>query len=292
VIGGAGETPTFFMVVIHAILLFYFWRRQSLERRPGLILTAAAFAGTFLALCALFFAPANFAHGKTSLIALPIAVLESLKFSFQFMWDTLLILPIPTLVSIILPGLLFFCLSINPGEQPLLPTQKRQVAVTLILLPLLSYVLIAVSFTPSAYAQSYPIERARFIGRFIMTAALMFEGALLGVWFAQVKPFLSYRRLIFPIAGFFLLLVAFYPLRSALWLWNNVGSYREWSAVWDERDVMIKSKVQAGEQDLVVPWFPNTYGIKDIDGSTKHWVNRCISDYYGINSIRSVPMGE
>jgi len=292
VIGGAGETPTVFMVVVYSLLIYYFWRHRGLDRRPGLILISSAFAGTFLALCGLFFAPANFLHGKTSLLLLPVAILKSLKFTFEFIWDTFLILPIPTVVSVMLPGLLFFGLYVKPDQPPLLVVQKKRVGIMLILLPLLSYLLIAVSFSPSAYAQAYPIERARFIGRFLMTAALMFEGALLGVWFAQLKTHLSYQHLLFPIAGIFLLIVGLYPLRSGLWLWNNVESYRAWASAWDERDATIQSRAESGEQDLVVAWFPNRFGIKDIDGSTKHWVNRCIADYYGVNTIRSVPTGE
>ncbi len=203
-----------------------------------------------------------------------------------------MILPIPTLISVILPGLFFFGLYSKPDQPPLLPLQKKWVGIILLLLPLLSYLLIAVSFAPSAFAQAYPVERARFIGRFLMTAMLMFEGALLGVWFAQLKAFLSYQHLLFPVAGFLLLIVGFYPLRSGLWLWNNVESYRAWASAWDERDATIQSRVESGEQDLVVAWFPNRFGIKDIDGSTKHWVNRCVADYYRVNSIRSVPMGE
>ncbi len=292
VVGGSGETPTILMVAVYALLLLFFWQRQGLERRPGLILFGSAFVGTFLALCALFLAPSNISRGKTSLLVLPLAIAKSLKFAFDFIWDTLLILPIPTLVVVILSGLLFFCLYIKPNQQALLPAQKKRVAMALVLVPLLSYLFIAVSFMPSAYAQSYPIERARFIGRFLMTAALFFEGALLGVWFAQLKTFLSYRHILFPVAGFFLLVVGFYPLRGGLWLWNNVESYRTWASSQDERQREIYRMAESGEQDPVVEWFPNRAGVKDIDSSAAHWMNKCVANYYGFNTIRSIPIGE
>ncbi len=293
IIGGAGETPVVLMVAVHVLLLLYFGRHQGLERRPGLILITSAFAGTLLALFAMFLSPANLSHGKTSLLALPIAVVESIKYTFEFIWDSFLTLPIPTLVSVILPGLLFFCLYIKPGQQPVLPAQKRQVGIALLLLPLLICLLIAASFTPSAYAQhSYPAERARFSSRFLMTAALMLESALLGVWFAQLKQFPSYRHLLFPIAGSFLLIFGLYPIRSGLTLWKQVDSYRAWATAWDERENTIYRMAKSGEQDPVVEWFPNRFGVKDIDGSTEHWMNKCVADYYGFDTIRSIPVGE
>ena len=47
---------------------------------------------------------------------------------------------------------------------------------------ILAYILIAVSFAPSVYGQAFPAERARFLGRLLMTAALMFEGGGLGIF--------------------------------------------------------------------------------------------------------------
>jgi hypothetical protein len=293
IIGGAGETPAVLMVAVYVLILLYFWMYRGPERRPALVLFSAAFAGMFLALLAMFLSPANLSHGETSFIELPLAVLDALKYTYEFIWDTFVTLPLPTLVSIILPVLFFFCLYIQPNQQPLLPTQKRQIGMALLLLPLLIYLLIAASFMPSAYAQySYPVERVRFSGRFLMTLGIIIESALLGVWFAQLKQFLTYRHTLFPIAGVMLLVTGLYPLRSANTLWKQLDDYRGWAIAWDEREDKIYSMAESGVQDAAVEWFPNRFGVKDIDGSTEHWMNKCVADYYGFNTIRSIPMGE
>lgn len=292
VIGGGGETPTVSMVVVHTLLLFYFWQRRGLEIRPALPLFLSALVGMFLALVALFLAPSNFSHGETSLLQFPIAIARSFEYTFEFIWDTLETLPIPSAASLILPGLLFFGLYTDPKQELLMSAQRRHVGIALLVLPLLSYLLIAASFTPSAYAQSFPIERTRITGRLFMTAALVFEGALLGVWFAQLKPIWDSRRLFFPVAAVLMFLCGLYPLRGGLALWNEVGEYRAWAAAWDARQQLIYNMAESGVQDPVVEWFPNRYGVKDIDGSTEHWMNKCVADYYGFSTIRSVPMGE
>jgi hypothetical protein len=291
-IGGISEPPAALLVVVHALLLVYFWRRKGSEPYPAISLIWASLFGTFLALIVMFLAPGNLLHGKTTFIILPLTVVESIKFTFEFMRDTLRTLPIPSLISLILSGQLFFALYLQPNQPGLSPIQRRNIGMALVILPLLSYLLIAVTFAPSAYGQAYPVERARFIGRFLMTAALMLEGALLGVWFAQLEFISSYRRIFFPMTAVLLLVFGLYPLRGGLSLWKDVDEYRAWATEWDAREQLIHDMAESGVQDPVVEWFPNRYGVKDIDGSTEHWMNKCVSDYYGFNTIRSVPMGE
>jgi len=291
-IGGISEPPAALLFVVHALLLVHFWRRPGSEQYPALILVSTSLFGTLLALLVMFLAPGNLLHGKTTLIILPLTIAESIKFTFEFIRDTLRTLPIPSLVSLILSGLLFFALYLKPDQPSLSSIQRRNIGIALVILPLLSYLLIAVTFAPSAYGQAYPVERARFIGRFLMTAAFVFEGALLGVLFAQLKPISYHRRIFFPAAALLMLVLGLYPLRGGLALWNNVDEYRAWATAWDEREQLIHRMAESGVQDPVVEWFPNRYGVKDIDGSTEHWMNKCVADYYGFNTIRSVPMGE
>ena len=50
------------------------------------------------------------------------------------------------------------------------------------LIPILAFVLIVAGFAPSVYGQAFPAERALFLCRLVMTAALMIEGACLGIF--------------------------------------------------------------------------------------------------------------
>jgi len=286
VIGGAGETPAVLMLAIYALLVLYFWQSTGSVRRPGLILMTSALAGTLLAVCAMFLAPANFSHGKTALLILPVTLMEALKFSFDFIWDTLLTLPASTLVSFVLPGLLFFGFHTKSDQGVLLPARKRHLGIALLLLPLLGYLLIAVAFAPSAYGQSFPVERARFSGRSVMTAVMVFEGAMLGVWMAQLKYAVSYRHLLYPIAGVCMLLFGLYPLRGSLWLLEKADSYRAWSSAWDARNEYIQHEVAEGTTDLIVAPMDSIANIGELKLDPKAWINRCAAEYYGLDSIR------
>jgi hypothetical protein len=154
-------------------------------------------------------------------------------------------------------------------------------------------VLIAASFAPSAYGQSYPVERARFLGRLLMTATLMLEGALLGVLASQSGRWTASLRWAAPAAALALLLTAVYPLRAAWISWRtDVPEYREWTAAWDERNSLIRARQAEGATDLVVAQLPGFYRVKELDTDPGHWVNRCAADYYGLASISAPPYGE
>jgi hypothetical protein len=158
--------------------------------------------------------------------------------------------------------------------------------------PLVQYLLVAASFAPSAYGESYPAERAQIIGRVVMTTTLLVEGALLGILCASYSASFARREWLFLLGGLTLLLLAFYPLRAGLSMLAEVPDYRERTTIWDRRESEIYDSVAAGERDLVVRYLPTREGIKELDATTKHWVNQCAAQYYGVDSIRSVPMGE
>src|ERR1051326_984783 len=64
IIGGLAEPATMVMMAVSVLLLIYAWQQKAgTFRRPALILLSASSAGTFLALCALFFAPGNLSFG-------------------------------------------------------------------------------------------------------------------------------------------------------------------------------------------------------------------------------------
>ena len=290
-VGGFSEPPAAFMVVIIITFMMIIWRWDDVSRRRTAVkLLSYALVGTLLALIAMFFAPGNLTHGTASSAELIMAFGQTFQFTLDFLVDTIKTLPLPSLISFLIPFLISFGFLVSSENQPLAPQRKRQIWMWVILVPLIQYVLIAASFAPSAYGQSYPAERARFLGRFIMTAALTFEGGLLGVLCAQYKPILSRRRFFFVLSGFALLVLGFYPLRAGLTLSAEVPDYRRWAAMWDTREAEIYQSIEMGEQDLVVRLLPPRDGVKEIDGDSAHWVNRCAAQYYGVDSIRSVPM--
>ncbi len=95
--------------------------------------------------------------------------------------------PIPTLASVTVPALLFYVKYASYTSQNLSREVRNRLGILMIVVLVLTYLFIAAGFAPSAYGQSYPVPRARFIGRVLMTAALITEGALLGTLASQSK---------------------------------------------------------------------------------------------------------
>jgi hypothetical protein len=156
-------------------------------------------------------------------------------------------------------------------------------AILLILVMFLAYLFIAASFAPSVYGQSYPVPRARFVARVIMSGALMVEGGLLGALVAQRSIYL--RRF----AAFALMIIALYPLKTAQRIYPEIPAYQQRAAAWDLRESEIRALKEEGERNLVVR-FLSKERIQDLGDRTGFRLNRCASILYGVESIIAVPM--
>jgi hypothetical protein len=277
--GGFSEPPTAVMLVgvILALICVWKWGYGPL-RNPALMLGGSAYVGVFLALIALFVAPGNQLHGTMSLTALPATLVMSFRFTFDFMRDTVLSFPLPTLLSGLIPALVFYSIF---SKQHIEALPSKWIQWLLGVVPLLGYLLIAASFAPSAYGQYFPAERARFLGRVLMTAVLLVEGGLLGSYLSRWKiwPARSF------IVALLLIILAVYPLRAGFGLLAEASGLRAWSIIWDERDAGIRAAVAAGATDLSVIQLDSIGDVIEYKGDPQHWVNLCAAQYYGLNSL-------
>jgi len=293
-IGGFSEPPTAMMILALGFILagLWLWGRGS-SRRPALILSAATLVGALLAMAVMFFSPANTLHSEVaSSPNFPAVVVRTVRYTFEFMADTLHILPLPSLISALLPAPVLFCQHCGQYSLPLNATQRRHLLILLVLIPLILFVLVAASFAPSAYGQSYPEARARFLGRLLMTAALMLEGGILGVLAAQSRGVPDWRSWIFPFACLGIFIFALYPIRAA-WITVTVDSvkYRTWTNAWDARNAQILTEKSQGSRDLVVQHISGFEYLKEFDVRAKNRINRCAATFYGVRSIRTVRAG-
>jgi hypothetical protein len=203
-----------------------------------------------------------------------------------FIVDTLRVLPLPTLVSILLPALLFYAKYIHVSES-LSPERRKRLRILLIVVLVLTYLFIAASFAPSAYGQSYPAPRSRFIGRLLLTGACMLEGALLGVLVAGAKSFQS--RYVRGFASIALILLALYPLRTVGRISVEIPEYREYANRWDERETEIYRLKAEGVRDLTVR-FLSAERTQDLGDRAEFRLNRCAALLYHVDSIVARPM--
>jgi len=165
----------------------------------------------------------------------------------------------------------------------------KRLGILIISVSLIAYILIAATFAPSIYGQSYPIARARFAGRMLMTGALMINGALLGILAANVRMKLLRSTYFRRFAILALMLLVLYPLRGVWRTSTEIPVYKQRAAAWDLRDSEIRALEARGVQDLVVRFLPDEK-LQDLGDHTGFRLNRCASIIYGVNSILAVPM--
>jgi hypothetical protein len=285
VIGGLSEPPTALLITVLGLaIVAAWWRGDVRQRRSVLTILVWSLLGALTALLVMGLAPANSIRMQTPPPPLPELILRVINYPAYFIVDTFRTLPLPTFISIALPAVLFHG---TYAQQSPSKEARNRLGILLLLVLILTYLFIAASFAPSAYGQSYPAPRARFIGRLLLTGAFMMEGALLGVLAAQVTFFQStYVR------GFgtvLLVLLALYPLRTAWRLFPEIPVYQQRAAGWDARESEIYRLKAEGVQDLTVR-FLSAERIQDLGDHTDFRLNRCAAVLYGVDSIVARPI--
>jgi hypothetical protein len=286
-IAGFSEPPVATMVTALGLtmLLVWFVPEHAVKRRI-LVLLAWMFAGAMLGLLVMVFSPASANMVQDSTPG-PVEILgNSFLFSWIFITSSAQMFPLPTAITGAIPFIviwLYYYLNPTPWNDQ----RNRQLWIMIVAVPVLMWVLIAAGFSPSVYGQGFPVERMRFMARFLMTAALMFEGCLFALLVQNQRSKQDFRALTALI--FFILLGFVYPLRAAFNIYTGrVPEYHARAELWDLRDEYIIRHARQGERDIIVPGFSGVYSIKEIDDDPNHWVNICAAQYYELDSLRSV----
>lgn len=288
-IGGLSEPPTALMITVLGLGILAAWRwSEGRQRRTVLMLLAWSLLGALTALMVMALAPANSLRMQTPPPPFPELVSRIISYPVYFIVDTFRTLPLPTLVSILMPLLLFYVSYVH-APQSLSKEAYTRLGILLIAVLVFAYLLIAASFAPSAYGQSYPAPRVRFIGRLLLTAAFMLEGALLGVLAAGGKAGFLQSTVLRGFAMAALLLLVLYPLRTAWRVSAEVPSYRQYAAAWDAREAEIYRLKAEGVRDLTVR-FLSAERTQDLGDQVYFRLNRCAAVLYGVDSIVARPM--
>lgn len=279
--GGLSETAGALHISILglALVVNLIWNKGS-TRRAALALISAALAGALLAMFGMFITPANAIRldDTATTPTLSIVIVRALTFGLQFLGEAARLLRLPALFTLGVGALIgYLSATLGTMNKP----APRMLWIGLIAIPLLTYLLTVASFAPSAYGQSYPLERVRFPAHVLLTVALLTEGGLIGLLAAR----LPLPRWTTGLALLVLALAALYPL----WITRNnlalVPEYQTRAAQWDQRDARIRELAAAGERNLVVWQLPGIANVKEIDTSPKHWVNYCAAIYYDVDTI-------
>jgi hypothetical protein len=290
VIGGFSEPPTALMITILGLAVLATWRwRDAPNRWRVFTLLLWSLVGAITALLVMGLAPANSLRMQSPPPPLFELITKIIYYPSFFVTGTLRTLPLPTLMSILVPAILFYVKYVYPYRR-LSRERRNRLGILMILVLLLAYLFIAATFAPSIYGQSYPVPRARFAARVLMTTALMTGGALIGILAAQVSVKTLQPAMIRNSAILILAILALYPLRTAWRTFGDIPEYQQRAAAWDAREAEILAMKAQGQQDLAIRFLPEV-PIQDLGDHKGYRLNRCAAALYGVNTIVAVPMG-
>lgn len=276
-LGGFSEPPTAMLIVAFTlVLLLTFTDRRLMPWRPLLLWPLVGLSAAMLVMA---LAPANSLRMDAP-PPLSLFLYRLVRFPLDYIWDSLITQPVPSFLSAF--GILLVVLT---AENLRVSFTLRKILLMALVLLVIMYLLIAASFAPSIYGQSYPVARARFTARVILTLTLILEGALFGM---MLKSIPRLQRSLVPLL--LLLLLAFYPLRAAVNMWQNeLPRYQQRAAAWDARHAHILAQIAEGKKDILVEQLNGFEQVKELDSDPRHWVNRCAAAYYGVESIQALP---
>jgi len=288
-LGGFSEPPIAMLITILILAgAAVWWWGDPRYRRPILLLLAWTLAGALLALMTLALAPANSLRLGGGQVRLYGLVSKTMRYPLLFILDEFHKFPLPTVISVVLPGLSFY-MEYDHSSRTIPRELRSRLGMLLLITIFLGYILIAATFAPSVYGQNFPVARARFAGRFLLTCMLMVNGAVLGILLTTIQMNLIKSVYLNRAAIIVLFFLTLYPLRTVSRLTAEIRVYEQRAAAWDVRDAQIRAMEADGIRDLVVSRLPLEV-IQDFQDRTRFRLNRCASLIYGVDTILAIPM--
>ena len=282
-IGGLSETAGMFHISILGLgwLGAYLWNKAA-SRRITLMLLATTLIGSIAALVVMFLTPANSLRVDETAAPGPLLVItRAFTYGYQFLTTSALTYSLPLALTFGL-AVIFIFLGIKSGHFTR-PVLHPRAWLGLLIIPALVYLIIVATFAPSAYGQSFPLERVRFPAHILMIIMLLLEGSLSGWLIAQI----NFPRWSVMLGAAVFALIAIYPLWMAAHTLPTTFEMAARARGWDRRNSVILQKVAAGEKNIVVGQLPGYANVKELDSSAEHWINRCAAYYYGLETIRA-----
>lgn len=278
--GGLSETAGALHISILglALVVNFLWNKTP-TRRAALVLITATLAGALLAMIGMFITPANAIRIQgAEPPSLLDAILRSFNYAALFFAESARLLKIPLGFTFVSGALLAYLYS-KTAEVNL----PRRAWLGLLLVPALAYLLTVAAFAPSAYGQSFPVDRVRFPAHVILAASLLTLGGLLGLLASRVLR--SVLRWMTTMAVIALLVTALYPLWTIRNNYNLIPEYQRHAVRWDARDASIREQAASGEENIVTWKLPGIANVNDLGPRPGHWINYCAAIVYDVDTI-------
>lgn len=289
----AGLSETYAAFQTGALLLtlgasFIFAQRAV---RPVLL---GSLLGSLAAMALMATAPAN--AWRQAELPPPDSLVDLLLYTLRFSYDFIR----ATLGSRPLPSLVLSATAFAFGALPVLPLRPRNLAATtrgLVLGGLLTFGLVACAIAPSVYAGlQYPAERAQSIALFALLSGLVAGAIWLGNAARSMLPAgvlpaggLPARGLLGWLALALLLGASAYIPSSLDHPLSFEAGLQQRAQNWDARHAQLLAARAQGAHTVSVAAREIVDGLEDLHEEANFWVNACMAEYYGLESLVPTP---
>ncbi len=280
--GGFSETYTVFQLsaFLIAIVIWFFIDKHILHQESIFILVAGLL-GSILALITVLFAPGNpyrqayFPPSPSLLVILDISIK-----SFGAYW-----LRMFSSIQLLLAMLSAVAVGIYAGIFLDFKTTKRR---STVLILVFGMGLVFTCFPPSAYGLSdSPPDRTLIIPTYGLVLTLVALGISLRTFFGRSRPI---RHAVLMITAFLLVLSSGLSLHQMIISRETFIKYADAWSVFNNQ--MISSRASKLTRVLISTdeMNGNNWSRLDVLGDNpKFWLNRCVSDYYGLEVTSNSP---
>lgn len=295
--GGFSEVFSTMQVALYGLLiLVVLWIAKPPAKKVLLKVLTAALIGATLALIVVLLAPGNTV--RQSLLAehpdlirmvtfsVRNAVHITVKFFFQTLGWALL-----AVVASVWAGLTIFA---PRDEQPStelqmsLPQSLRK-RWQWLLIPFMTFMVIIAACAPVVYMlNAYPDERTILLPQFILIIGLMVSIISL---IHIVDP---YARLHFQrgktgirlgLSAIFLVGMVIATTFELIQSVQKRPEFQQYTRSWEAREDELLSRVEENAIQVTIPGLSSRFGLSDLRAEPDFWVNRCMADFYQVETI-------
>lgn len=286
--GGSSEMFAVFQVVLLLITIFFMlWNlkiRQIHITKKHFILFISSIFAALLSIYIIFLSPGRVIRQSQNPQIPNISIPFALSFGYSLLFISSVIFKIyKYLMATYFTFLIIIYIYRKPQNTNQFSIKKSS---SLSILFALTFLVVMICFSVPLYAIfQAPPARSMAIPNFMIIGIAIYLGYVFAIHMMNNKLFkTNYLRILIIIGAIFLIMG---PLFTMIQILFHQPQYNTYIRNWDIQEQLIANQKKAGKKNLVLQPLGNTFGLEDIQTNTQHWVNRCMSEYYNVHTIRS-----
>lgn len=159
----------------------------------------------------------------------------------------------------------------------------------IITISLFVFIISLASAAPSSYIQGeYPTRRAVILPFYFVLNGIIAIMSIFGALVREsiVPKLTTEKNTLYSWGSILLIMLVFLRVSTIIIdIYHDWPNHQHYAESWDKRDSEFQLMISKGVRDIQAENVISGFGYGDLTNNPKNWVNRCMADYYGFNSI-------